>query len=161
MTQKQRYERLIAYFEEARPNAETELHFSSPYELLVAVILSAQCTDKRVNMVTPALFAAYPTPQDLAGATAEEVFGYISSISYPNNKSKHLVGMAQKLVADFDGEVPSDIDELQTLPGVGRKTANVIRGNIYGDPSIVVDTHVKRISRKCAETKFLLSSRIL
>lgn len=153
MTQKQRYERLIAYFEEARPNAETELHFSSPYELLVAVILSAQCTDKRVNMVTPALFAAYPTPQDLAGATAEEVFGYISSISYPNNKSKHLVGMAQKLVADFDGEVPSDIDELQTLPGVGRKTANVIASVVFNLPALAVDTHVFRVANRIGLTK--------
>lgn len=153
MTQKQRYERLIAYFEEARPNAETELHFSSPYELLVAVILSAQCTDKRVNMVTPALFAAYPTPQALAGATAEEVFGYISSISYPNNKSKHLVGMAQKLVADFDGEVPSDIDELQTLPGVGRKTANVIASVVFNLPALAVDTHVFRVANRIGLTK--------
>lgn len=152
MTQKQRYERLIAYFEEARPNAETELHFSSPYELLVAVILSAQCTDKRVNMVTPALFAAYPTPQALAGATAEEVFGYISSISYPNNKSKHLVGMAQKLVADFDGEVPSDIDELQTLPGVGRKTANVIASVVFNLPALAVDTHVFRVANRIGLT---------
>lgn len=153
MTQKQRYERLIAYFEEARPNAETELHFSNPYELLVAVILSAQCTDKRVNMVTPALFAAYPTPQALAGATAEEVFGYISSISYPNNKSKHLVGMAQKLVADFDGEVPSDIDELQTLPGVGRKTANVIASVVFNLPALAVDTHVFRVANRIGLTK--------
>ncbi len=153
MTQKQRYERLIAYFEEARPNAETELHFSSPYELLVAVILSAQCTDKRVNMVTPALFAAYPTPQALAGAAAEEVFGYISSISYPNNKSKHLVGMAQKLVADFDGEVPSDIDELQTLPGVGRKTANVIASVVFNLPALAVDTHVFRVANRIGLTK--------
>lgn len=153
MTQKQRYERLIAYFEEARPNAETELHFSSPYELLVAVILSAQCTDKRVNMVTPALFAAYPTPQALAGATVEEVFGYISSISYPNNKSKHLVGMAQKLVADFDGEVPSDIDELQTLPGVGRKTANVIASVVFNLPALAVDTHVFRVANRIGLTK--------
>lgn len=153
MTQKQRYERLIAYFEEARPNAETELHFSSPYELLVAVILSAQCTDKRVNMVTPALFAAYPTPQALAGATVEEVFGYISSISYPNNKSKHLVGMAQKLVADFDGEVPNDIDELQTLPGVGRKTANVIASVVFNLPALAVDTHVFRVANRIGLTK--------
>lgn len=153
MTQKERYERLIAYFESARPDAETELHFSNPYELLVAVILSAQCTDKRVNMVTPALFAAYPTPEALAQATAEQVFGYISSISYPNNKSKHLVGMAQKLVADFGGEVPSDIDELQTLPGVGRKTANVIASVVFNLPALAVDTHVFRVANRIGLTK--------
>ena len=126
MTQKERYARLIAYFEVARPTAETELHYNDPFQLLVAVILSAQCTDKRVNMTTPALFAAYPDADAMAKATPEEIFSYIHSISYPNNKSKHLVGMAQKLVADFGGQVPSDVDELQTLPGVGRKTANVI-----------------------------------
>ncbi|MCQ2275008.1 MAG: endonuclease III [Bacteroidales bacterium] len=153
MTQKERYEKLIAYFEKARPNAETELHFENPFQLLVAVILSAQCTDKRVNMVTPALFAAYPTAQAMAQATAEQIFEYISSISYPNNKSKHLVGMAQKLVADFDGEVPSDIDELQTLPGVGRKTANVIASVVFNLPALAVDTHVFRVANRIGLTK--------
>lgn len=153
MTQKERYEKLIAYFEKARPNAEMELHFENPFQLLVAVILSAQCTDKRVNMVTPALFAAYPTAQAMAQATAEQIFEYISSISYPNNKSKHLVGMAQKLVADFDGEVPSDIDELQTLPGVGRKTANVIASVVFNLPALAVDTHVFRVANRIGLTK--------
>lgn len=153
MTQKERYEKLIAYFEKARPNAETELHFENPFQLLVAVILSAQCTDKRVNMVTPALFAAYPTAQAMAQATADQIFEYISSISYPNNKSKHLVGMAQKLVADFDGEVPSDIDELQTLPGVGRKTANVIASVVFNLPALAVDTHVFRVANRIGLTK--------
>ena len=127
MTQKERYERMIAYFEQARPTAQTELHYKDPFQLLVAVILSAQCTDKRVNMTTPALFAAYPNAAVMAQATPEEVYEYIRSISYPHNKSCHLVGMAKKLMEDYGGEVPSDIDELQTLPGVGRKTANVLR----------------------------------
>lgn len=153
MTQKERYERLIAYFEAERPTAKSELVYENPYQLLVAVILSAQCTDKRVNMTTPALFAAYPTPQDLAQATVEEVFEYIKSISYPNNKSKHLVGMAQKLVGDFGGEVPSDVDELQTLPGVGRKTANVIASVIFNLPALAVDTHVFRVANRIGLTK--------
>lgn len=153
MTQKERYARLIAYFEEARPNAETELHFANPYQLLVAVILSAQCTDKRVNMVTPALFEAYPTVDDMAQATPDEIFTYISSISYPNNKSKHLAGMAKKLVSDFGGEVPSDIDELQTLPGVGRKTANVIASVVFNLPALAVDTHVFRVANRIGLTK--------
>lgn len=153
MTQKERYARLIAYFEEARPNAETELHFANPYQLLVAVVLSAQCTDKRVNMVTPALFEAYPTVDDMAQATPDEIFTYISSISYPNNKSKHLAGMAKKLVSDFGGEVPSDIDELQTLPGVGRKTANVIASVVFNLPALAVDTHVFRVANRIGLTK--------
>lgn len=153
MTQKERYERLIAYFEAERPTAKSELVYENPYQLLVAVILSAQCTDKRVNMTTPALFAAYPTPQDLAQATVEEVFEYIKSISYPNNKSKHLVGMAQKLEGDFGGEVPRDVDELQTLPGVGRKTANVIASVIFNLPALAVDTHVFRVANRIGLTK--------
>ena len=153
MTKKERYERLIAYFEKERPQAETELVYHDPFQLLVAVILSAQCTDKRVNMTTPALFAAYPTPQAMAAATPEELFEYIHSISYPNNKSRHLVGMAQKLVSDFGGEVPCDIDELQTLPGVGRKTANVIASVVFGLPALAVDTHVFRVANRILLTK--------
>lgn len=153
MTKKERYERLIAYFEKERPQAETELVYHDPFQLLVAVILSAQCTDKRVNMTTPALFAAYPTPQAMAAATPEELFEYIHSISYPNNKSRHLVGMAQKLVSDFGGEVPCDIDELQTLPGVGRKTANVIASVVFGLPALAVDTHVFRVANRIGLTK--------
>ena len=148
MTQKERYERMIAYFEQARPTAQTELEYKDPFQLLVAVILSAQCTDKRVNMTTPALFAAYPDAASMAQATPEEVFEYIHSISYPHNKSKHLVGMARKLVEDFNGEVPGDIDELQTLPGVGRKTANVIMGVVFHKAAIAVDTHVFRVSNR-------------
>ena len=153
MTKKERYERLIAYFEKERPQAETELVYHAPFQLLVAVILSAQCTDKRVNMTTPALFAAYPTPQAMAAATPDELFEYIHSISYPNNKSRHLVGMAQKLVSDFGGEVPCDIDELQTLPGVGRKTANVIASVVFGLPALAVDTHVFRVANRIGLTK--------
>ena len=153
MKQSERYARMIAYFEQARPTAQSELVYENPFQLLVAVILSAQCTDKRVNMTTPALFAAYPTPQDMAQATPEEVFAYIKSISYPNNKSKHLVGMAQKLVADFGGEVPSDVDELQTLPGVGRKTANVIASVVFNLPALAVDTHVFRVANRIGLTK--------
>jgi endonuclease-3 len=129
------------------------LHYSDPFQLLVAVILSAQCTDKRVNMTTPALFAAYPDAEAMAKATPEEIFEYIHSISYPNNKSKHLVGMAQKLVEDFGGEVPDDVDELQTLPGVGRKTANVIASVVWGLPALAVDTHVFRVSNRIGLTK--------
>ncbi len=144
---------MIAYFEEEHPTAQTELHFSNPFQLLVATILSAQCTDKRVNMTTPALFAAYPDAASMAKATPEEIFEYIHSISYPNNKSKHLVGMAQKLVEDFGGEVPDDVDELQTLPGVGRKTANVIASVVWGLPALAVDTHVFRVSNRIGLTK--------
>lgn len=153
MTSKERYARMIAYFEEARPTAETELHYSNPFQLLVAVILSAQCTDKRVNMTTPALFEAYPTPEAMAQAMEEEVFEYIRSISYPNNKSKHLVGMARKLLSDFGGEVPSDVDELQTLPGVGRKTANVIASVVFNLPALAVDTHVFRVANRIGLTR--------
>ena len=153
MTQKERYSRLIAYFEQERPTAQSELVFDSPFQLLVAVILSAQCTDKRVNLVTPALFEAYPDALSLAQATPEEVFSFIHSISYPNNKSRHLVGMAQKLVSDFGGEVPSDVDELQTLPGVGRKTANVIASVVFNLPALAVDTHVFRVANRIGLTR--------
>ena len=153
MTQNERYRRLIAYFEEAMPVAETELHYDNPYQLLVAVILSAQCTDKRVNMVTPALFKAYPTVQDMAQATAAEIYEYIHSVSYPNNKSKHLEGMSRKLVSDFGGEVPCDVDELQTLPGVGRKTANVIASVVFHLPALAVDTHVFRVANRIGLTR--------
>lgn len=152
MTQKERYQRMIAYFEEAMPVAETELHYENPYQLLVAVVLSAQCTDKRVNMVTPALFKAYPTVQDMAQATAEEIYEYIRSVSYPNNKSKHLEGLSRKLVNDFDGEVPCDVDQLQTLPGVGRKTANVIASVVFNLPALAVDTHVFRVANRIGLT---------
>lgn len=153
MTQKERYQRLIAYFEETRPTAQSELNYENAYQLIVAVVLSAQCTDKRVNMTTPALFAAYPTVYDLAKASPEDIFNFIHSISYPNNKAKHLAGLAQKLVSDFDGEVPSDIDELQTLPGVGRKTANVIASVIFNLPALAVDTHVFRVANRIGLTK--------
>ena len=153
MTIKERYNGVIEYFKENMPSPKTELHYSNPYELLVAVILSAQCTDKRINMVTPALFKAYPSPFDLAKASIDDIFEYIKSVTFPNNKAKSLLGMANMLVDNYNGEVPSSIDELVKIPGVGRKTANVIRGNIYNQPSIVVDTHVKRISKRLGFTK--------
>lgn len=153
MTIKQRYEGIIAYFQQAMPVAESELTYSNPFELLVAVILSAQCTDKRVNMTTPALFAAYPTPEAMAAATAEEIFPYIKSISYPNNKAKHLAGMARMLVEEFGGEVPSDLKELQRLPGVGRKTANVIGAVIWQKEVMPVDTHVFRVAARIGLTR--------
>jgi endonuclease-3 len=153
MTQRERYDRMIAYFEQARPTAQTELHYSDPFQLLVATILSAQCTDKRVNMTTPALFAAFPDAAAMAKATPEEIFAYIHSISYPNNKSKHLAGMARKLVEDFGGVVPDDVDELQTLPGVGRKTANVTASVVFSLPALAVDTHVFRVANRIGLTK--------
>lgn len=152
LSQKQRFEKVIDYFSKHQPLAETELQYSSPYELLVAVILSAQCTDKRVNQITPLLFKAFPTPEILALASVEEVFGFIKSISYPNNKAKHLVGMAQMLVNDFKGNVPSDIELLQKLPGVGRKTANVIASVVFQKPAMAVDTHVFRVSNRLGLT---------
>ena len=148
MTLKQRYEGILGYFRDNVPIAESELHFASPYQLLVATILSAQCTDKRVNLTTPALFSAYPTPQALAEASFDDVLEFIRSISYPNSKARHLIGMAQKLVADFGGEVPADIDALMSLPGVGRKTANVVASITWRQPVIAVDTHVFRVSRR-------------
>lgn len=152
MTVKQRYKAVLERFAEAMPVAETELHFDSPFQLLVAVILSAQCTDKRVNMVTPALFEAFPTPRALAAASAEEIYPYIKSVSYPNNKTKSLMGMARKLVEDFGGEVPSDMDSLTSLPGVGRKTANVILAVVYNRAAMAVDTHVFRVSERIGLT---------
>ncbi len=152
MNKKERYEKVLAYFEANVPDAETELHYSNAFELLMAVALSAQCTDKRVNMVTPKLFAAFPHPEILANASVEEVFQYIRSISYPNNKAKHLVGMAKMLVEKFNSEVPSSIEELQQLPGVGRKTANVIVSVIHQAPAMAVDTHVFRVSARLGLT---------
>ncbi|MDR0737485.1 MAG: endonuclease III [Prevotellaceae bacterium] len=148
MTKKARYEKILAWFAENMPVAESELHYKNPYELLVAVILSAQCTDKRVNMVTPPFFKRFPTPQKLAAADVGEIYGYIRSVSYPNNKAKHLQGMATMLVGEFEGRVPSDVETLQRLPGVGRKTANVIASVVYNRPVIAVDTHVFRIANR-------------
>ena len=148
MTRKERFAAIVGWFEANRPVAETELHYGNSYQLLVAVILSAQCTDRRVNIVTPPLFERFPTPQNLAAATFDEVFPYVKSVSYPNSKANHLIAMAQKLVADFGGEVPSDIDALMSLPGVGRKTANVIASVVYDQPVIAVDTHVFRVSHR-------------
>ena len=148
MTKKQRYERVIAYFRDAMPIAETELHYTTPFSLLTAVILSAQCTDKRVNMITPALMAAYPTPEAMAAATPEEIYGYVKSVSYPNNKALHLVGMARMLVSDFGSEVPDTLEELIRLPGVGRKTANVMQAVVWNKPAMAVDTHVFRVSHR-------------
>ena len=148
----ERYARLIAYFEKARPEAQSELHYDNPYQMLVAVMLSAQCTDKRVNMVTPALFAAYPDAKALAAASVEDIYSYVKSVSYPNSKSRHLKAMAEKLLADFDGEVPDDVDKLQTLPGVGRKTANVIAAVIFNQSVMPVDTHVFRVSNRIGLT---------
>lgn len=152
MTDKQRYEKVLAWFAENMPVAESELHYTNPFELLCAVMLSAQCTDKRVNMVTPALFAAYPTAEAMARASAEDVFQYVKSVSYPNAKAQHLVGMAQRLVEAYNGEVPSNIDDLQTLPGVGRKTANVVCAVIWNQPTMAVDTHIFRISERIGLT---------
>ena len=148
MQKKKLFEFVIQYFEKEMPVAETELHFSNPFHLIVAVILSAQCTDKRVNQITPDLLKRFPTPQKMAEAEQSEVFDYIKSCSYPNNKAKHLVGMAQKLLELFDGKVPDDVDELQKLPGVGRKTANVIASVIYNKPTLAVDTHVFRVAAR-------------
>ena len=152
MTIKERYRRVLEIFEATMPVAETELHYENPYQLLVAVILSAQCTDKRVNMITPALFEAYPTPESMAGATAEDIFPYIKSVSYPNNKSKSLAGMARMLVEEYGGEVPGDIDRLMALPGVGRKTANVILAVVYNQAAMAVDTQVFRVTERIGLT---------
>ena len=148
MTIKERYDGVLRYFRANVPEAGSELHFENPYQLICAVMLSAQCTDRRVNMVTPRLFELYPRVQDLAAATAEQVLPLISSISYPNSKAGHLVNMARQLVERFGGEVPSDIDELMSLPGVGRKTANVVASIVYDKPVIAVDTHVFRVSHR-------------
>ena len=148
MTIKQRYEAIIGHFKQAQPNPTTELHFTNAFETLVAVILSAQCTDKRVNMVTPALFQAYPTPQAMAAATPDDLLRYISSVSYPNSKARHLQAMAAMLTGEFEGQVPSTMQELTRLPGVGRKTANVIMGVVFHKAAIAVDTHVFRVSNR-------------
>jgi len=152
-TIKERYNSVISYFESAMPVAETELVFQTPYHLLVAVILSAQCTDKRVNMITPTFFDSFPDAGSLAKANEEKVFDLIKSCSYPNNKTRNLIGMAKTLMNEFDGIVPSDIDELQTLPGVGRKTANVIASVVFNLPAMAVDTHVFRVSARIGLTK--------
>lgn len=152
MTKNERYEKVLKYFEKNVPVAETELYYQNPFELLVAVILSAQCTDKRVNLTTPSLFKDYPTAEAMAEASSETIFRYIRSISYPNNKAKHLVNMSKMLIHDFKGEVPSEVDELVKLPGVGRKTANVIASVIYNKPTMAVDTHVFRVSNRIGLT---------
>ena len=148
MTRKERYNAIIGWFSENQPVAESELHFRNPYELLVAVILSAQCTDRRVNMVTPPLFERFPSATELAAATFDEVYPYVKSISYPNAKARHLIAMAQMLISDYGGVVPSDIDALMRMPGVGRKTANVIASIVYDQPVIAVDTHVFRVAHR-------------
>ncbi|WP_337624890.1 endonuclease III [Phocaeicola sp.] len=148
MRKKELYDRVIAYFEQAMPVAETELHYEDPFQLLVAVILSAQCTDKRVNMITPALFRDFPTAEAMAATTPDVVYEYIRSVSYPNNKAKHLVGMAQMLVRDYEGQVPDTLEELVKLPGVGRKTANVIQSVVFHKAAMAVDTHVFRVSHR-------------
>lgn len=148
MERKDLFHEVTKWFSANMQIAETELHYDTPFHLLIAVILSAQCTDKRVNMHTPEIFMRFPQPQDLAEASFEEIFQLIKSISFPNNKAKHLIGMASKLISDFGGEVPSEPEQLETLPGVGRKTANVIASVIYDKPVIAVDTHVFRVSRR-------------
>lgn len=153
MTQKQRYDFVLGWFREHVPVAETELDFRSPYELIVAVILSAQCTDKRVNIVTPPLFEAYPTPQFLARAQTEEVFAHIKSVSFANNKTRHLIGMAQRLCEHHNGEVPQTMEELVLLPGVGRKTANVVLSVAWSQAAMAVDTHVFRVAARIGLTK--------
>lgn len=149
----EKYDAFVSYFNEHMPIAESELVFRNPYELLVSVILSAQCTDKRVNMTTPALFERFPTPQSMANSTVEEIHSYIKSISYPNNKAKNLHGMAQTLVSEFNGVVPDNLEDLQRLPGVGRKTANVMMAVAFKQPAMPVDTHVFRVSNRIGLTK--------
>ena len=152
MTRKQLFRHVISKFQETMPVAETELKYRTPYELLVAVILSAQCTDKRVNIITPPFFERFPTAELLAGAAQEDVFELIRSCSYPNNKAKHLIGMAQALTEKYGGEVPDTVDELMKLPGVGRKTANVIASVVFHQPTLAVDTHVFRVSERLGLT---------
>jgi endonuclease-3 len=149
---KDRYDKIIHYFQENLPFAETELHYTDPFGLVVSVILSAQCTDKRVNMITPALLERYPTPEAMADATPEDIFKYIRTCSYPNNKAKHLSAMARKITLDFNGQVPESVEELMTLPGVGRKTANVITLVAFGNPAMPVDTHVFRVAARLGLT---------
>ena len=148
MTKKERFEYILNFFAKEQPVAETELNYQNTYQLLVAVILSAQCTDKRVNVITPLFFERFPKVQDLAFSSQEEVFELIRSCSYPNNKAKHLLGMAKMVIEDFNGEIPSDIIELQKLPGVGRKTANVIASVVFNQPALAVDTHVFRVAAR-------------
>lgn len=152
MTIKQRYEGVISVFKEIMPEPKTELHYDTPFHLLLAVILSAQCTDKRINMVTPALFERFPLPQDLAAASEEEVYGYIKSVTFPNNKTRSLIKAAQVLTDEFGGEMPSDIDNLMKLPGVGRKTANVMLSVVWNKAAMAVDTHVFRVSNRIGLT---------
>ncbi len=152
MTEKQRYDAVIEWFQRNMPVAETELHYENPYQLLVAVILSAQCTDKRINMVTPPLFRAFPTPEAMAAVSPEDIYPYIKSVSYPNNKAKSLSGMAKVLVEEYGGEVPADIDSLMKIPGVGRKTANVILAVVFNKAAMAVDTHVFRVSERIGLT---------
>jgi len=152
MTKKERYKGIIEWFQANVPVAKTELQYADPFQLLIAVILSAQCTDKRVNMITPALYKDFPTVETLAATLPDVVYEYIKSVSYPNNKAKHLVGMAQKLLSDFGGEVPSEVDELLRLPGVGRKTANVIASVVFDKPAMAVDTHVFRVANRIGLT---------
>lgn len=153
MLKKERYRCFVEHFSTKQPHAETELHHNNPFQLLVAVILSAQCTDKRINQVTPALFNRFPNAKALAETTPDIVFDYIKSVSYPNNKAKHLVGMANMLLHQFNNEVPSDVKELQKMPGVGRKTANVIASVVYNEPAMAVDTHVFRVANRLGLTK--------
>lgn len=148
MKKQERYDAIVEYFSQAMPDVDTELEYGSPFQLLVAVILSAQCTDKRVNMVTPILFRDYSTAEEMALATPELIYEYVKSVSYPNSKAKHLVGMAKMLVDEFGGEVPDNLDELTRLPGVGRKTANVIQAVVFGKSAMAVDTHIFRVSHR-------------
>lgn len=148
MRKKELYDRVIAYFQQAMPEARTELHYASPFQLLVAVILSAQCTDKRVNMVTPRLFADYPTAEAMALASEEVIFDYVRSVSYPNSKARHLVEMSRMLMSDYHGVVPNTLEELIKLPGVGRKTANVVQSVVFQKSAMAVDTHVFRVSHR-------------
>ena len=148
MKRSERYNAIFEWFAQNQPVAQSELHYENPFQLLVAVILSAQCTDKRVNLVTPALFGRFPSAEELAAASFDEVYPYVKSVSYPNAKARHLIAMAQMLLSDYDGTVPSDIDALMRLPGVGRKTANVIASIVYDKPVIAVDTHVFRVAHR-------------
>lgn len=152
MIKKDRYKGVLDWFSEHMPIAETELHYDNPFHLLIAVILSAQCTDKRVNMVTPPLFEAFPTPEVMAASSPDVIYEYIKSVSYPNNKAKNLIGMARKIVSDFNGEIPDTLEELESIPGVGRKTANVMLIVAFNKPAMPVDTHVFRVSNRIGLT---------
>ena len=152
MTKKERYEKVIAWFQKNVPVAETELHYDNPYQLLIAVILSAQCTDKRINMISPKIFKDFPVPEAMAATTPEVIYEYIKTVSYPNNKAKHLVGMAKMLVNDYNSQVPDTLEELIKLPGVGRKTANVIQSVVFNKAAMAVDTHVFRVSNRIGLT---------